>query len=213
MAFSYAPGATTITVSVPAALVATTAALPSNTYSNGTGGVGATLTATANAALTVDGISVATGNVILVKNESTAANNGLYVVTNPGSSTAKYVLTRSTAMNTSSQFPGTVIAVIEGTSNKVTEWICTNSSNPTVGTTAITFSEVNVVTTSAGSLTIGGGYSVTLNATAPTTLTLPTSGTLTALGNTYTGIISDGAIVLSDSPAFTGTPTAPTATE
>ncbi len=60
---------------------ATTAALPANTYNNGTSGVGATLTANANGALTVDGgSSVSAGQRILVWQEATAPNNGIYSV-------------------------------------------------------------------------------------------------------------------------------------
>jgi hypothetical protein len=66
--------------------LATAAALPANTYTNGTSGVGATLTANANGALSVDGVAVAVGNRILVKNEAAGANNGVYVVTDTGSS-------------------------------------------------------------------------------------------------------------------------------
>jgi hypothetical protein len=62
----------------PTAQVATTGALPANTYANGTSGVGATLTANANGALTVDGYAVAAGDRVLVKDEAVGANNGLY---------------------------------------------------------------------------------------------------------------------------------------
>jgi hypothetical protein len=77
----------------PTAQVATTAALPANTYANGTGGIGATLTATANGALTVDGYTPAVGDRILVKNEVAGANNGLYDVTQVGSGATPYILT------------------------------------------------------------------------------------------------------------------------
>ena len=49
---------------------ATAAALPSSTYSNGTDGVGATLTGSSNGRLTVDGSAQTTGKSILVKNTS-----------------------------------------------------------------------------------------------------------------------------------------------
>jgi hypothetical protein len=76
--------------------LATTAALPANTYNNGTGGVGATLTANANGALSVDSTLTVAGNRILVKNEAAGANNGVYVVTQVGSGGAPYILTRAT---------------------------------------------------------------------------------------------------------------------
>ena len=79
----------------PVAL-ATTAALPSCTYNNGTAGVGATLTATANGALAVDLGTTEAGYSILVKNQVDATQNGLYTVTNAGAAGAAFVLTRRT---------------------------------------------------------------------------------------------------------------------
>ena len=64
--------------------LATTAALPANTYNNGTSGVGATLTANANGALSVDSTLTVVANRVLVKNEATQANNGVYTVTQVG---------------------------------------------------------------------------------------------------------------------------------
>ena len=61
------------------------------TYNNGTSGVGATLTnAGAQAALVVDGVTMTAGDVssatrILIKNQASGAQNGVYVLTNQGS--------------------------------------------------------------------------------------------------------------------------------
>ena len=75
---------------------ATAAALPNTpTYSNGTSGVGATLTASANARLVMDGANVTTGDRVLVKNQADATQNGIYVVTAQGSVSVPYVLTRA----------------------------------------------------------------------------------------------------------------------
>ena len=75
----------------------TAAALPNSpTYSNGTSGVGATLTSDSNVRLQVDGTNASTGDRILVQDESTAANNGIYDVTAQGASgSAAWVLTLS----------------------------------------------------------------------------------------------------------------------
>ena len=75
---------------------ATAAALPNTpTYSNGTSGVGATLTASANARLVIDGANATTGDRVLVKNQASATQNGIYVVTAQGSVSVPYVLTRA----------------------------------------------------------------------------------------------------------------------
>ena len=67
---------------------ATTGALPSNTYLNGTGGVGATITEVGTGALSVDSNSPAVGDRVLVKNEATQTHNGIYTVTATGSGIA-----------------------------------------------------------------------------------------------------------------------------
>jgi hypothetical protein len=120
--------------------LATAAALAANTYNNGVGGVGATLTANANGALTVDSVAVVVGNRILVKNEAAGANNGVYTVTATGSGILPYILTRALDMDQSNEFNGVLLFVLAGTVNGSTQWVCTTAS-PTVGTTAITFAQ------------------------------------------------------------------------
>ena len=144
----------------PSANCATTAALPSNTYANGTAGVGATLTATANGVLTIDGYTVALNDVVLVKNEATQANNGLYTVTTLGTGAVPYVLTRSVDMNSATLFGGGFIAVKQGgTVNANTLWLCDVANSITVGTTAVAFVQLNSATT----YTQGNGISISAN--------------------------------------------------
>jgi hypothetical protein len=83
-----------------AVALATTAALPANTYNNGASGVGATLTGNANGALSVDSTLTIATERILVKNEAAGANNGVYVVTQVGSAGTPYILTRATDFDT-----------------------------------------------------------------------------------------------------------------
>jgi hypothetical protein len=63
---------------------------------SGGNGVGETLTASANGALSIDGITVAAGDRVLLKNQTDAKQNGIYTVTNAGGSSAAAVLTRAT---------------------------------------------------------------------------------------------------------------------
>lgn len=144
----------------PSAALATIAALPSNTYNNGTAGVGATLTATANGVLSVDGVATTAGMLILVKNEAAPANNGLYEVTNPGTAGAAYVLTRHISMDSTGEMQGAFIAV-ESTSTTManTLWLCNSGAAPTVGTTALPFTQLN----SSTALTQGNGISISSN--------------------------------------------------
>jgi hypothetical protein len=92
------------------AQLATAAVLPNTpTYSNGTAGVGATLTASGNARLVVDGTNASVGNRVIVKNQASALQNGIYDVTAQGSVSAPWVLTRAEDFNGGS-FYGTVNA-------------------------------------------------------------------------------------------------------
>lgn len=121
---------------------ATTAALAANTYDNGTSGVGATLTANANGALgAIDGLTYVVGERILVKNEVATANNGIYTVTVVGTAGTKYVLTRATDFDSTSEIvAGSVVSIAEGTVNADTVYLLTANNPITVGTTSLTFS-------------------------------------------------------------------------
>jgi hypothetical protein len=171
------------------ATLATTAALPTNTYNNGTSGFGATLTATSNAALTVDGVAAVAGYYILVKNEAASANNGLYVVTNAGSAGAAYVLTRSIDMDSAGEFSGGFVPVGSlGTANANSLWLCNPVGTVTVGTTAIPFTQLNKGT----DLSAGNGISVTGNVVAAVTAN---SGRITVTGSGIdlaSGIVTPG---------------------
>ena len=126
--------------------LATTAALPANTYNNGTSGVGATLTANANGALSVDSTLTVVNNRVLVKNEVTQANNGVYVVTQVGSAGTPYILTRAADFDTAGSGvdqidEGDFFLVTSGTVNANTAWVQQTPPPIVVGTTAIVFQQ------------------------------------------------------------------------
>jgi len=126
--------------------LATTAALPANTYNNGSSGVGATLTATANGALSVDGLAVAVTNRILVKNQVNQAHNGVYTVSQTGSAGAPYILTRATDFDTSGTGvdqidAGDFFLITAGTTNANTSWVQQTPQPIVVGVTAIVFAQ------------------------------------------------------------------------
>lgn len=167
--------------------LATNAALPTNTYSNGTSGVGATLTATANGALTVDGVAVATGDRVLVKNEATQTKNGIYTVTATGGTSAAYVLTRAADFDRAAEIlPNSTCMVNEGTANAALSFRLTNTGAVTVGTTSITFAAISTAT-GVTSVTAGAGVSVSAS-TGAVTIGLsaaPTYATITTLSTNY----------------------------
>jgi hypothetical protein len=124
------------------AAAATTAPLPSCTYANGTAGVGATLTATANGAITVDGVGLSTGDVLLVKDQAADLENGPYVVTDTGTGATPFILTRDTCMDQNGELVAALVSVgPEGTANGSTLWICTSVTGSVVGTSPITFAQ------------------------------------------------------------------------
>jgi hypothetical protein len=139
-------------------VVASYVALPAYTYNNGTDGVGATITASANGALTLDGVQPTVGARVLIKNE-TAGNapvNGVYVVTTNNAG-APFVLTRAIDMNVGTEFPGAFVFIETGTVQADTGWVCTSDSPITVGTTAIVFTQFS----GAGEYTAGTGLTLT----------------------------------------------------
>jgi hypothetical protein len=127
--------------------VATTSNIAVN-YSNGSSGVGATLTADTLRAWTgLDGVSTgyAVGDRILIKDQTTQLQNGIYTITNLGSAgVTAWVLTRATDAdnNPSGEMKnGDEVSCLSGTANGGKSFINSTSVDPIViGTTAITFS-------------------------------------------------------------------------
>ena len=150
-----------------AAQYATTAALPANTYNNGSSGVGATLTAVAVGTLTIDSYTLVIGDVgkrLLIKNEATQANNGVYTLTQAGTALLPYILTRATDYDTSGAGTnevdqGDLILVINGTTNANTSWVQQTPLPITIGTTAIVFLQFAAIQT----YTAGTGLTLTTN--------------------------------------------------
>jgi uncharacterized phage protein gp47/JayE len=122
--------------------LATVAALPTNTYSNGAAGVGATLTATSNGLLFVDGVAVVNGNRVLIKDEVATENNGVYVVIQAGDGSDPYVLIRATDLNVNTQFTNYRTTISSGGTLSGQTFIQTLTI-ATIGTDPVSFSEVN----------------------------------------------------------------------
>ena len=147
--------------------VATTTNLAA-TYDNGAG----TLTnGGTNAALSIDGVSLAQGDRVLVKNQSTAAQNGIYVVTTVGDGSTAWLLTRADDANTSTELSGGAFTFVEeGTVGGDNGFVFTHNGNPTLGTTALTVSQFS----GAGQITAGTGLTKsgnTINAIGSATIT------------------------------------------
>jgi hypothetical protein len=103
---------------------------------------------------TLDGVTLVTGNRILVKNQVDATENGIYVVAASG------VPTRSTDADTAAEITASfAVFVEEGTVNTDSGWTLTNNGAVTVGTTELSFTQF----TGLGQITAGAGLTKTAN--------------------------------------------------
>ncbi len=136
---------------------ATTANLASCTYSNGTSGVGATLTADSNGALAaVDGITLVQFDRVLIKTQAADLQNGIYEVTQLGDAGNPFVLTRTIDFDDSPDGEvsgGAFTFVEEGTLNADSGWVVTSNGDIIIGTSNVDFAQFS----GAGQITAGVG--------------------------------------------------------
>lgn len=124
---------------------ATGITLPACTYSNGASGVGATLTGNSNGALIAqDGVTYVVNDRILVKNQSSTLQNGIYDVTQVGTAGTPFILTRSADCDSSDIVSGFTVFVSEGTENLDTGWILSTNAPIMVGTTGLIFKKFSM---------------------------------------------------------------------
>lgn len=124
-----------------ACYTASTVSLTAN-YLNGISGAGATLANSGTlAAFALDGVSPPLNSRVLIKNQSSTFQNGIYTVSIVGSGSVAWVLTRATDYDTPAKiFPGTLVPVTNGTVNGGTSWLET-ATVVNIGTDPITFSQ------------------------------------------------------------------------
>lgn len=185
------------------------------TYANGASGVGATLTNSGvQTAFTLDGQPGVLNGRYLISMQSIQQNNGIYILTNAGSATTNWVLTRSQDFNQAANIiDGGIVYVINGATYANTYWQDTFSGSIVVGTTAIVWTEFDFIssgfvnkidgdtgeaTPSGGVITISGG--VTGLTTSGSSSTLDITGVLNlAHGGTNNDLTAfPGGIVWSD---------------
>ena len=157
---------------------------------------------------TVDGVTMVAGDRVLLKNQSTGSQNGIYLWTGAASA-----MTRATDMDGSDEFVGAFFFVEEGTINSDQGFVCSTNGAIVVGTTTIAFTQF----TGTGQLTAGNGLSKSGNTfninVDDTYVKINGSDELTVKGTTTTGQVlrSDGsggvaygAVNLTSSDAVTG---------
>ena len=138
---------------------------------------------------TIDGVALIAGDRCLVKNQTTQANNGIYVV-------SASTWTRSLDMDVWAEVPGAFTFIEQGTTQADTGWVCTSNAGGTIGVTAITFVQfagVGSYTAGTGLTLTGTQFSITNtavtansygSATQVGTFTVNAQGQLTLAGNT-----------------------------
>ena len=130
-------------------------------YNNGTLGVGATLTNSGTkAAFSLDGVSGVSTMRVLIKNQTTSFQNGVYTVTTVGDGSTNWVLTRATDYNTFAlAIEGSLVPVSGGTVNANSMWL-QNSVVATMGSDAITYQQFSSqpISTTQYAVQVGGIY-------------------------------------------------------
>lgn len=158
---------------------------------------------TLSGAQTIDGVSIVAGDRVLVKNQSTGANNGIYIA-------ASGSWTRAADADAAAELLGATVYIdAGGTANGGTQW-SNNNTSITLGSTAVSFIQI----AGAGVYTNGPGINLTGNAFSidNTVVTLTGTQTLsnkTIGGTTITGTLSFtnvGGGLLLNSSAGTGSP-------
>jgi hypothetical protein len=138
--------------------LATTGALPAGTYNNGSSGVGATFTVTATGTLTIDSVLTTLNNRILVQNQASGLQDGVYKVTTAGATGVQAVLTRDTDSDSGAALLSAVYGVTAGTVNAGLFFYVNNATAPTIGTDSIGFSQFTSVSQGGtGGVKVGTG--------------------------------------------------------
>ena len=184
---------------------ATAAVLPNSPAYNQPGGagdgVGATLTANANAALVIDGVTLTSptdnGIRVLIKDQASAIQNGVYVVTEAGSGSTPWQLTRSADTDTyeiassNGLSEGSTFYVEAGDTNAGSTFTCNTQGTIVFDTTAITFALVSSALTYTGGTNINvSGLTISLTGTVAAT-NGGTGQNTTAVGDLLYGTTSN----------------------
>lgn len=126
----------------------------------------------------IDGITLATGDRILIKDQTTQSDNGIYVVPASGAPT------RSGDANIGTELIGSAVYVANGTANAGTRWVNNNTGTITIGSSNVTFAS------------FGGGSSYTngngLSLTGSTFAVVADTG----ISVTGSGVAVDGTVVV-----------------
>jgi hypothetical protein len=127
---------------------------------------------------TVDGVALIAADRVLVKDQSTASQNGIYAV-------AAGAWSRTTDADTYNELISAFVFVEEGTVNADTGWVCTINAGGTLGTTPITFAQFS----GAGQYLAGNGLTLNGNTfdVGGTTDRISVTSSAVDIASTYAG--------------------------
>ena len=134
---------------------------------------------------TVDGVTLATGDQVLLKDQSTASQNGVYTVVSSGTAG------RSTEYDSIDELSGQMVIANQGSANDNKFFLCTTNNTASLGSDSISFSQVtpqnNGTVTSVG-LADGGASEFTIGST-PVTSSGNITITVNSIADTKLGTI------------------------
>ena len=125
---------------------------------------------------TIDGVTLATGDQVLVKNQSTDSQNGIYTVVSSGTAS------RSTEYDAIAEISGQIVVVNQGSTNDNTMWMCTTNTSATLGSDSVSFTKITPQ--NIGDVTLTGTQTLTNK-----TLTSPI---IDGNGAVFEGATADG---------------------
>jgi hypothetical protein len=136
---------------------------------------------------TIDGVTLATGDQVLLKDQSTASQNGIYTVVSSGTAS------RSTEYNAIDEISGQMVVINQGTANDNTIWLCTTNSTATLDSSDITFTKItpsNTGTVTSVGISDAGSSEFTIGSTPVTS-----AGTITiAVDSIGAAKIANGSV-------------------
>jgi len=140
--------------------------------------VATTANITLSGVQTIDGISVVAGDRVLVKNQTTQSQNGIYVA-------SASAWSRSSDADTWQELVSAFTFVEQGTTQADTGWVCTVNAGGTLGSTAVTWAQFS----GAGTYSAGDGLSLTGTtfAVVGTTNRISVSASGVDIASTYVG--------------------------
>jgi len=141
---------------------------------------------------TIDGITLSTGNKVLVKSQTDATENGIYDVVASGTAN------RNSSYNTVEELAGQLVIVQEGSTNADKFFLCTTDNSGSIGSVDIVFTVV--VPSNQGDVTLNGVQTLTNK-----TLTSPVISEIVSVSNGNISVLPNGSgKVLIDGNGSTG---------